>query len=85
MVAFLFALKRSHYRNNKYFAKASIELFGAMLTASFFSVIITSSRLRPLLAFAVGISWSVVIQTARIKITKVIEATLDEIVEGKKS
>lgn len=85
LTAFLFALKRGHYRNNKYFAKASIELLGAMLTASFFSMILTSSRLRPLWAFTVGISWAVVIQTIRIKITKIVEAILGDLDTGRKS
>lgn len=81
ITAFLFAIKKGHYRNNKYFSKFSVEIIGALLTALFLSMHVTSLTNRTILAFALGVAWSGVIQIIRTKITKIVEAILGESLE----
>jgi hypothetical protein len=83
LVSFLLALKRGHYRNNKYLAKFSIEVIGAMVTASFLSALITSHSYQPTVAFLIGIGWTGIIQLARAKITKIVEVALGEKIDGR--
>lgn len=78
LTLFLYAFQRGHYRNNKYFRKFTIEIIGAMITATFVTALISDGNLQVPLAFAIGIGWSRVVQIIRTKITKVIEAVLGE-------
>lgn len=84
LASFLLALRMGHYRNNKYLAKFSIEIAGAMVTASFLTTLISTGSYQPTAAFFIGIGWVGIIQLARRKITKVVEATLGENFEGGK-
>lgn len=83
LVSFLLALKRGHYRNNKLFAKFSIEVIGAMVTASFLSVLIESHSYQITVSFLIGIGWTGIVQLARAKITKVVEVALGEKIDGR--
>ena len=85
IVCFLLALKKDHYRNNKYLVKFTIEVAGAMLTASFVTALITSQIYKLLPAFLIGVAWSNIIQMIRYKITKIVEAALGEIYERGKN
>ena len=76
---FLLGLRRGHYRNNKYFSKVSIEVFGAAITALFLASILVPSnnyKIIAAVAFAIGVAWSEILQTLRIKITEIVEVAL---------
>ena len=76
LTSFLYALKRGHYKNNKYPRKFFIEILGAMLTATFLTKLISSNQYQYVVAYIIGICWSGIIQVLRTKITKIIEAVL---------
>jgi hypothetical protein len=78
LTCFLYGYKKGLYKNNRYFIKICIELFGAMFTATFLSIIIINKFL-PLIAFIIGLCWSAVIQTVRLKITSIVESILGKI------
>jgi hypothetical protein len=82
IAAFLLALKKGHYRNNKYMAKALIELGGAVVCSSALAVSFPLSEWRTFVAFCMGVAWSSLIQVIRSRITKVIEAALGESSNG---
>ena len=83
LVAFLLAYLREHYRNNKHFAKAMSEIVGGMIVASFLAPQMFSTRI-VLMSFLIGVSWSVVIQAARNRITRFVEAALGDSPSGRK-
>jgi hypothetical protein len=72
----LYAIQRGKYANNKYVQKIMIEIFGAMIVASFVSYYLW--RDQPFLAFASGLTWSAIIQVVRRWITRMVEAALGE-------
>ena len=78
IVLFLWALKNNHYHNNKFIRKFSIELLGAMLTATFITMLFKQGTHQVPIAFIIGIGWSGIIQMLRTKVTKIIEAALGE-------
>jgi len=73
LATFLYGIKRGHFKNNKYLAKLTIEVVGGMLVASF-----VAFEPRPLVGFAVGLSWSGLIQIIRAKITAYVEGALGQ-------
>lgn len=76
---FLLGLKRGRYRNNRYFSKFSIEILGAAITALFLvSIIVPENnyKMATAIAFAIGVAWAEILQTVRIKVTEIVEATL---------
>jgi hypothetical protein len=66
-----------HYKNNKYIRKFLIELFGAMVVSSFIGPLFPDKAV-VYASFATGLSWAIVIQTARNKITKMVQAAIGE-------
>jgi hypothetical protein len=74
---FLFSVKKGHYKNNKYFIKFTIEIFGAMLFASFFGPLFPEKALI-LSSFCIGLSWAALVQVVRSKITKVVQVIIGE-------
>ena len=82
LASFLFALKRGHYRNNKYTAKFLIEILGAMVTGTFVASFFGNWEYVAAVAFAVGLTWAQIIHVIRTKITKIVEAALGESFEG---
>lgn len=78
LASFLLGLKRGHYRNDKYAAKFSIEIFGAMVTASFLVLLLPAEDYRIPIAFVIGIAWASILQSLRTKITKIVEAALGD-------
>lgn len=83
LVAFLLAYLREHYRNNKHFAKAMSEIVGGMIVASFLAPQLFSTRI-VLMSFLIGVSWSMVIQAARTRITQFVEVALGDPPSGRK-
>jgi hypothetical protein len=79
-VLFLDGLRAGRYRNNRYFAKAIIEMAGAALMATFLSYELFG--LRPSAAFAVGIGWAAIIQVIRKKITRIVSAVIGEHIDA---
>lgn len=82
-VAFLFGVLKDEYKNNRYLIKFSIEMLGAMITASFISILFESNTYRAVISFVLGVGWVGIIQVLRIKITKVVEATFGEKIDSK--
>ena len=75
---FLISLKRGHYKNNRYLAKLSVELLGALVTATALASMWQTSGYQQAAAFAIGITWTSIVQILRQKITKIVEAALGE-------
>ena len=67
--SFLFALKKGHYKNNKYAAKIAIEMIGAVVTAVFLLQTFSREGYTVALSFAVGFAWSDLLQALRSRIT----------------
>jgi hypothetical protein len=78
LAGFLYALRRGHYRNNRYVPKLLIELLGATVTASAISLVVSPSDKLVLVAFCIGVGWANLIQLVRKKITRLVEAALGE-------
>jgi F0F1-type ATP synthase assembly protein I len=77
---FLCGIKNGWIRNNKYVRKVILEVIGGMLVATFVGYPLSDlfARTTPLvlICFAIGASWSVIIQVLRRWITKFIENIL---------
>ena len=87
-MAFLYALKSGHYQNNKYTSKATLEIIGAMIVASFLSLmlegLIEKNNVRIFICFGIGLCWSVIIQSIRTKITQFVDLILGSNLKIKK-
>lgn len=75
-VAFCLGLKRGHYRNNRYIAKAFLEMAGAAVTGLVLASSLPVALPRALVAFSIGVAWSAVVQTIRTRITAIVEGVL---------
>ncbi len=81
LASFLYALRLGHYRNNKYVEKCSIEILGAIVTASFLAApFIPDDKytLAMAIAFMIGVSWAKFLQLIREKITDKVVDTLGQ-------
>ena len=72
LASFLLAVRNGHYRNNRYKAKFTIEVLGAMVTATALAAVVArfmdSVAGLSLVAFLVGICWAKLLQILRNKI-----------------
>ena len=77
--SFLLALRRQHYKNNRYTSKLMIEILGGGLTA-FFVIHLFSAESPQLLAvaFLLGASWAHLLQFTRAKLTSAVASILEE-------
>jgi len=82
LVSFLVALKAGHYKNNRYFAKSTIEIFGGGVTGVFLSYLFKESSYLWVIAFVIGTAWSQLLQRIRGTVTRMVEGALGE--AGKK-
>jgi hypothetical protein len=71
LALFLYSLKNGRLKNNKHLSKATIEVLGGLLVASF-----VAFEPRPLIGFGVGLTWSGVVHVVRQKITVTVRAVL---------
>lgn len=83
IVLFLYYYSKKHYKNNKYFAKLIIEILGAAITATFIAQFLNDPALRIIIAFCIGLTWARTIQLIRTKITRLVEALLENSYGGK--
>ena len=75
-ISFIWAYLNGKYYNNRYKTKASLEIIGGMVVASFlvpglFADVVF--RRMVLIAFVVGVSWGVIIQAIRNNVTFYVE------------
>lgn len=77
LASFLYGLKRGHFKNNKYIAKAVLEIVGGLVVASF---VVFGPKI--LVGFIIGLCWSTVIQVIRGRITVIVEAFLSKSTKG---
>ena len=79
-MAFLNGIRRGHYRNNKYPTKATIEILGSAITATFLTSLVSDIPTKYCVAIAccVGMSWSGIVQMTRTKITTKVENALSD-------
>jgi hypothetical protein len=78
LASFLVALKLGSYRNNRYFAKSTIEVFGGAVTGCFLSVFFKDNPYVVSIAFLIGMAWSQLLQRIRVTITRMVEGALGE-------
>lgn len=77
LTSFLVGIRAQHYKNNKYFAKLTLEVLGGAITSGgLIYVIFDGNRYVFAFAFLAGTAWSQIIQNIRTKITDIIEAAL---------
>jgi hypothetical protein len=75
LASFLYACKRGTIKNDKHCRKALLELVGGSVVGFFLVLPLPyGNGVKASLAFAGGLGWAGVIQTARKKITDVAEA-----------
>ena len=74
---FLLSYKKGHYKNNKYFIKFCIEIFGAMITATFITSGLFQNNYQIPIAFMIGVGWVNVLQKIRVKVTSLVEKKLN--------
>jgi F0F1-type ATP synthase assembly protein I len=83
---FLCGLKNGWIRNNKFVKKAVLEVIGGMLVASFvgypLSPLFSGATPVVVICFAIGGSWSGIMQILRVWVTKLITNVLNDS-EGK--
>jgi len=77
IVLFLISYSKNHYKNNKYFVKLMIEIFGAAITATFIAQVIKEPAFRIITAFCIGLIWTKAIQLIRNKITRLVEVIFE--------
>ena len=79
IAAFLFALKKGHYKNNQYKTKLALEILGGLILATFIGPLFPEPiRIQMFAAFAIGLTWAGIIQVTRSKITKIVKAVIGE-------
>ena len=77
LISFLLAFKGGHYKNNKYFAKSTLEIFGGGVTGSFLSYLFKESAYLLVIAFVIGTAWSQLLQRVRSTVTRMVEGALE--------
>lgn len=78
LALFLLGIRRGTYKNNQLVRKASIEILGGAIVAFFATLPFSASEIevRVTIAFVAGLSWTVIIQRLRSRVTAIVEAAI---------
>ena len=72
IVSITYGLKMGYYKNDRILNKALIEVIGATITPTFVSSMFDYETYLFFVSFAIGFSWSKIMQVIRQKITKLL-------------
>lgn len=77
VVSFSYGYLHDNYNNNRYRIKLFVEIVGATVTATFLTHLVTNVDYKIIASFCVGLTWSQIIQTIRVKTTSTVEAEIN--------
>ncbi|MGG5572473.1 hypothetical protein [Vibrio diazotrophicus] len=78
LASFLLAIKKGHYKNNRYVMKFLVEVFGAAITTYFVMEVLDIQKFSTGVAFFVGTGWAAIIEGIRTRITAMVNAALGD-------